>query len=575
METRLGIQRLVVLRRLYLYLVAFVCLTTLQVNVRTLSRAAADYWSGLTLNGLQPTWQVQTTLDDILRAGSFILVAAVFHLVHWGVIQGYAQRDEAERSSRWRKLYLYLTALVALYGVASALAEFMTSVIQTAMGMPVMHSFLAWEHLLTWLMRGGISGLILGHSLRMMFRERGQGMDAALVRMLEGGALVLPSLVALLLLLPALNSALSELLLPLLAGRDPNLNPDPALTVPQAVAVAWVSLLVLMQVGQVRRWMIQGEAHFPTHILHLAFLHVGSLLGLGVLLEGSHELLKTLLRGLPLAGFESPFFSAWQAVPLLGVTCALGFAAWWTYRRLWWQASAPARIGLWAEVLQRGYHYAVATIGLGIAAFGLGEVIRNLQGYIWPSQDFQEAEVSLKATETEAQYALVVPELTDFLPGISALLVSLPVLILAWRAIQRHGAATGEPRHQPWVPVPRRLYLYGVTIATTLILIGIGGQTLFALMRLWIAEADSLTADRIPLDGLVTAALILLLHLRLLRRELRARDAQTDEARAAALRRELESLHRTQDQTRHRIQEVERALAEFDSPSREAPLTHE
>ena len=541
-----GSARLATLRRLYLYLVAFVCLLTLRINAESVAATLDSVWAFWADPRLVAP-PLASVSRDIVRHGSFMLTGLAFFAVHWGVIGRSAQRADEELASPVRRAFLVLTTLTFLYWVCADAAGLLAPAFRVALGQPPAAALLAWPSYAALALPLALSLPVLAHCGRRLYQERAWTARTRFGPALEGAGFALFSLVALFTLLGAARAVLfyastatAFRLVPL------TWTPPVVGNAAEALAAAWTMLLVLNQVWRHRASLAAGHAHRGGEALYVGFLQAGRLLGAASFLYGAILLIQWLL-GL----FAASDLTLAQRLPAAAVYLSsvvpVSLACWLWFRRAVQRSAAAARIGPWRAFLEQTYAYALAGIALFWAAAGSSEALGYaIEAWIWPFRD---------AAGTGAAW-----DTADLLwASLAQALVGAPAWFLCWRR-QRLGRPEGLPA---W---PRRLYLYGTAFAATVALLFASAGVLGAWLN-WLVDRETLVALALEIDtelsAFIVMAAVLAFHVRWLRRPRAApRAAPADaEARKTAVRRALAELYAAQQTTQQRIAALEKELA--------------
>lgn len=109
---------MIVVRRVYQYLVAFVSLLMLAWGAGGLGQELVD---ALTTSGASTVIAGTRSRSEVAQNGALVLVGLVVWLLHWGTAGRIAMRELGERASALRRLYLYGTlAAMLLLGAGAA-----------------------------------------------------------------------------------------------------------------------------------------------------------------------------------------------------------------------------------------------------------------------------------------------------------------------------------------------------------------------------------------------------------------------------------------------------------------------
>lgn len=526
---------LIVLRRIYLYFVAFYSLTFLQTSVRNVGQDLGFLWTRRTGNLPVITDEYLMT---ILEQSSLALVAALFFMVHWSLAQGYVYRIPGERASIWRKLFLFLTVAVALYFSSAYVAELVRWPL-LLIGKPAAFMDIVWSMAMASLLSLLLSGTVLWHFVHVIYQEREAGADSRLVGILTGLWCAIIAAFALGLLLANTNEGLFFLWHEMVFRFVPTaLREIPRTYLSEVIAVAWVSLAVLVYLEQFRRRMVQGQWPIPAASFHATFLYLGQLAGIGLMAVGTMDLLAELLPELGDGAALLPPHYAFY----LPVVFVVGPVCWLWFHRELRRTVDPPLAGPWMEFLWQSYHYILATLGLIWMVRGCAGVIRH----------FLDAMV--EATDRGLT--------SDLSASIGELVVALPILFLAWRAIVTHTLQPARPDFLRLGIWPRRVYLYGVSLVTTLSLLFLVGQALYEFLQ-WLVVQSAPDSD-LPGEWILVMAVTLLIHLLGLWRDRKIEESLADPApdERIVLRQKLAQMKMEEIRIQERIAALQQALEE-------------
>ena len=546
-----GSARLATLRRLYLYLVAFVCLLTLRINAESVAADLGAVWA-LWADPRLVAPPLASMSQNIVRNGSFMLTGLVFFAVHWGVMARSAQRTAAELASPVRRAFLILTTLTFLYWVCADVAGLLAPAFHVALGQPLPAALLAWPAYSALALPLALSLPVLAYGGGRLYQEKAWAAQTRFSPALEGAGFALFSLVALFTLLGAAravlfyaSTALAFRLAPL-AWTPPFVD-----NVAEALAAVWTMLLVLNQVWRHRASLSTGRAHRGREALHVGFLQAGRLLGAASFLYGAILLVQWLL-GL----FNASELTVAQRLPAVAVylisVVPVSLACWLWFRRAATRSAAATRIGPWRVFLEQAYAYALTGLALFWAVAGSSEALGYaMEAWVWPFR-----------AEAGADSAWDTADL--IWAGLAQALVGAPAWFLCWRR-QRGRQPEG------WPAWPRRIYLYGTAFVATVALLFASAGVLSSWLN-WLVDRETLVALALAVDSELSAFIVLsaalAFHVRWLRRP-RAAPADA-EARKAAVRRALAELYAAQQTTQQRIAALEKELAELSASGPDA-----
>jgi hypothetical protein len=130
-------------RRIYLYLVAFISLQMLLAGASNLLRLLAE----IAFNLPQPLYSSDRyTRDQLSLWGAVLLVGAAVWSVHWLLIRRAIAADPSveERSTVWRKLFLYAILLVASWQIFFAILSLVRVVVGNPGGLQLRQMVSGW-----------------------------------------------------------------------------------------------------------------------------------------------------------------------------------------------------------------------------------------------------------------------------------------------------------------------------------------------------------------------------------------------------------------------------------------------
>ena len=546
------------LRRLYLYLVSLICLIVLQNHFLALAGDLATFWGTQEGQFLVPTYEHINR--RMLEKGSFLLAAALFLVVHYGLILGWVRRDPRELNSPLRKLFLLASTGAALVYCGSLVASLLSLLLDQLWGAsPVSASFL-WIRVMALALSLGLSATFLIQSSSMLYAERGFGSPRARCQAIEAIFFALVCTVALLMLMTVSQTGLLYVLTPPLLNATA--LPIVSSSTPE-VSVAFSAfltlVLVLHQVNGLRIRLRQDQPHLWDKVLHTTYLYGGQLTGLFILLSGLLLALQILLGQFDENSFKA--FELWpQLASAVGGIASVGAGfLWWFQRKI---SGAPEATGLgrWHSVPRQLYLYCGIGIALYWAAHGSYEVVKF---FLNNGPFFTTASVTTEGTVAAKQVSGFEWAST------STVLMGIPVLWLLWRQVRQQGLASVPSESRYLHLLPRRLYLYGVTIFSTLTLLFVTGRVIQASLERLLGwqSLGFFSAGQFSHEASLLAILsvILVVHVRLLRQPWGASltaQAQTEEA-IIILRQEIATAYEQQQQVTDHIDSLEQRLSEL------------
>ena len=546
------------LRRLYLYLVALICIVALQEYFRALATDVVAYWGLLDGNYVVPTFEPINR--RMLEKGSYLLATSFCLVIHYSLILGWVRRDPQELESPLRKLFLFLSTAVALGYCVPLIGSLLHPALDMIWGTPMEASGLYWPHFAALILPLCLSGAIFIQCSRLLYTERGYGQGNTYVQVQEAVFFAVVHLYAILWLPSVIQTGLVQILLPFLLNRAPLLHVSLVpLSVPTSIAAAMTLVLLWHQVAGWRSSFRQGWAHVWGDVLHITVLQLGLLMGLIIFLAGLLQILQNLLGLLDGSSFQG--FDLWpQLSPSLMGTLPLGVGYWLWFRHNLSKAPEKALLGRWRDVPRQLYLYSGIAVSVYLVGAGSHELILYFFGH-GGDEAAPLTHLALGVVEEIHQSF----EWSDLAP----LLVGFPALYLLLQQISRLNHVHEPSSARSLRLLPRRLYLYGVTIVSTLSLLLICGRVLQALLRHWtgLDSLDVFSTRDFGNDAalLVVMVVILTVHVYLLRQPQGPNPAEATQVNFAAgsLREELASAYKQRQQVMDRIEKLESELAEL------------
>ena len=548
---------MVVVRRLYLYTVAFVGLVAIHGNLRSLTRELTNFWISLGDDWLNPlAWPV----ENILERSSMLLVALLFFAVHWTLIQGYLHGDRAETRSSLRHLFVWLCLVVSFYWFGAGLADFISVPLQMLPGLQAVPARTVLTSLPMAIVPLAIAALCVDRFGGICISEQNTN-RTRLVRFIAAGCQLLMPLTCLLLIIGYLHDAAFMLLLPALLGRAVQMGGEPTTWIlPGNIAVVLAALLVLTRLEHLRCNRPEADATTLAAAFRTGYLQAGMFTGVILLFVALDLALKPLLQ--PLFTDQPPYLGRVEILLTVAVTLPIGLACWQLYTWLGRRSPDHKPAAEWAVALPRFRDYALAAVGLTVLSAGTSFILRDLlQGPLDP--DLADLDDVVPGVKTGLLPVWFPGSVEDW----SWTLASIPLLGAVWQTIGRHARGSSQ---SILAIVPRRIYLYLVSLVSVLFLLVQGGLILYALLLLWTGGED--TQWEMRLTGIPVAVAVLIWHLVLLRREedWPAPEPDGDRARTQ-LDRELASLDREINALTLRRDSLVRQRAELDAAGHGTP----
>jgi len=484
------------IRRLYLYAVSFVSLETVLWGAIGLLRSI---FAGEEIGG---------SVSRLAGALSLILVGIPVFLLHWLLAQRGAARDAQDRSARLRAVFLYGTLLATLVAAAQNLLALIARSLTLALGADAWQAFLGGsqslaDNLVAVFLNAVIAAYIYT-VLRGDWQASPQGDDFLETRRLYNYLWMLYSLALVVFGSQQLLNSLFSL-----AG---------AVGVMGRVLIAnGISMLLVGTPIWVFTWtLIQRSLFEPPEALstlRLVILYGLTLAGAITVLGASGTLAYQILRFL--LGEDMPAATLLSRVGS-PFSLALPFGVVWLYYRraldagirtltLTGPEATPAELQaaeLRAASLRRVYHYVLSLLGLGATFMGLHLLLTFLIDSLVGGQ------------------AVFGSALRDNLAAsLAALVVGLPLWLLAWRPLLREAALPGEMGDHARRSTLRKGYLFLVLFVAVIGLMFSAGAVLFQLLSALLGDPppDLLAGTLRLVEVMLLFALLLGYHWQTLR----------------------------------------------------------
>ena len=535
--------RLAMIRRLYLYLIAFISLIAGLAAAYDLIDVLVQQWiSDERVLGVSAADSVQRA---IARPGGFLIVSAPIFLIHWRYIRRLVTQPGESRAAL-RKLFLYAVLATTAYVSARALYHIIEGSLELLLGATPAGEELRPGGWVANFFHAGVHLTLFMSFARLLQGDGDLGVESGWAGSWRRFFLLLTGLVGLGLLLTGAADTLNLVWRALLEPFG-----DAALA---TVGTDWRerglsgSLAAVLVGGLAWRlnnlyWngLMTTQPPEGRMALRRLYLYVATVLAAAITLVPVAMLLR--LGVLFLFGAADT-----GDIDIDDLTTPLGFlpvgALAWRWH--WMQVSAEAqRYGdsSESEFVRRLYYYAVAATGLLLLWIGLVDLLRALLDFAIIGG--VSAEKGFRAHQLAS--------------GLSLIAVGAPVWSLHWRTAQRVAEQDNESGRSERASWPRRVYLYGIALVGALLILFELAQVVYRLL-LWALgdpNADFLGAE--ALDGLVraaTAAAFWAVHLLAIRNDSRMVDA---EAEAAA--REGAQKERRREELAARIESLDTELS--------------
>jgi hypothetical protein len=468
--------RFAVVRRLYFYLIALASFVTALFAVDGLLQILDFTWFDSRDAGV--TAGSSSYLREMIAwNGSMLLVATPIFLIHWGYMQR-QQGDLEEQQAALRKLFLYGASAVSTVFALVNGYNLLYEVGLLALGAPVVESAIwpsGWFH---------VAGMTaVGWGLGSYFyalarRDSDFGQEVTLAGTVRRLYKTAAGLAALLLILYNLSGLLEvgiEWLVQQFSSQLTVGSPRGQI----AGGIAGVMVGAILARINWRRWQAV-QARFPAETrtaLRRFYLYVGVVVGAVATLAPAADMLNQLLRILFGAWYTTPI--DWANLFTRNLTVIpIGLIIWIWFGRQLQEEEAIAGESLEGATIRRLYYYVVAATGLVLTWIGLQElVLAGLNVLLAPPS----VEVAGDRTVWAAPLA----------NGLSLLAFGAPVWSYHWRAGEQVARQDTPEGARERASGPRKVYLYGVALVGSLLILYFLASVVYQLLLLAIGDPDA------------------------------------------------------------------------------------
>ena len=503
--------RLATIRRLYLYLIAFISLVAGLAAAYGLIDVLAGLW--LTPDAMLDVNPAGSGRDAIARQGGFLIVSAPIFLLHWRLI-GRLAAQPGESAAALRKLFLY--AVLALTGSVSVRALYLLieGSLQILLGYTSPQGFTRpglWQ---AQLFHAGVHLAIFLAFARLLRADGDLGLEEGWAGSWRRLFQLLAGILGLSLLITGAADVLNLVWrLVLQQFGESNLATVEFGWLERGLAGSLASLLVGGLIWRLNNlyWdsLLGVQLQEGRTALRRLYLYVATVLSAGFTLVPVAMLLR--LGVLVLLGVDDTENSNIDNLTTPLGLLPVGALAW---RWHWIQVTAEAdRYGDTREgdFVRRLYYYAVAATGLLLLWIGLVDLLSALLDYLFIGA--QSVEKGFRAHQLSS--------------GLSLIAVGAPVWSLHWRTTQRTAIQDNETGRAERASWPRRLYLYGIALVGALLILFELALVVYRVL-LWALgdpQADVFGAEtQGGLVRAVTAAAFWVVHLLAIRTDSRMVD---------------------------------------------------
>jgi hypothetical protein len=465
------------IRRIYIYLVAYVSLEVVVWSAIGLARSAFNRGG------------IGDGLDQLASALAFILVGLPVFFIHWRLAQRDAEKDPEERFSGMRAIFLYGTLLSLLVPVVQNLLVIVGRVVAVLLDLdPSRHLAIGhaqtWSDNLTAMAVNGILAIYFYTVIQANWKDTPVGNWFPLIRRIARYLVMLYGFVMLFAGVEQLVSFLFDLAGTVGGGyttRLPN-----ALSFTLVGAPLWVVAWRLIQKS------LDDTAERESQ-LRLGILYGLTFLAVVVTLISSGGVINEVL----LAVFGAEAFDV-SLVSGLGDYLSVmipALVSWMFYNRALKQSIEAASDVQHQAGMRRLYAYVLALLGLGAAFIGTFMLVDFL--------------IDLVVFPVVGWGSGLERNLAD---ALTTLLVGLPIWLWAWRQMLAETSQEGEAGDHARRSVIRKGYLYFILFVGVMGVMGSTGTLLYHFIRLILGD-DIPDFFRLILDNVVILILFVVLSI--------------------------------------------------------------
>jgi len=487
------------IRRLYRYLVAFI---SLEVVLWGLIELARSTFSGEIVGG---------SASQLAGGLSLLFVGVPVFLLHWIPAQRSAAKDEEERISRIRAVFLYSALLATLIPLAQNILALINRLWLQLFQLPLHRALLGgsqdWvDNLIAIIMNGLIAGYIF-YIARDNWEEPPTGDSFHETRRLYRYIWVLYFLA---MLIGGVTQVLQYILT---IGETLGSGPQARLANGLALLIIGAPLWVVTW-RRVQASLEQPEEQNST--LRLVILYILSLIGVGGVLIPAGLVLDAVFRALLGASTSLPDFLNEISIP---VSTLIPLGGVWVY----YGRALSSEIALLPESprrsgFRRTYYYILSFFGFTAFVIGLHMLLAFLFDILLGA--FTIGDEMLRNQLSAA---------------LATLIVGLPLWVQTWRPMVKEASQEGEPGDHSRRSLVRKIYLYLILFASVIGVMVSAGRLIFELLKAFLGDpsTDLLRQSLILLELLTLFSLVLAYHWNSLRIDSRLAERSLAELHAS------------------------------------------
>lgn len=462
-------ERLAPVRRTYVYIVALISLGVALAGLSSLVDSLVRLW----FDNQAIAYGMTGFSRGIAGSAGLLLVATPIFLIHWGLAQSH-RHEMGERSSLLRKAFLYAATAWSIISLLIFTYLLIESFAVTALGVTAQDTATLYAQWVSASVLGVINAALVAYWYAVLIGDGDFGAEATNGRIVRQIFMLLAGLIGLVLLLWGAANALQVTLRLLLDRSSPTIGGDwwqplLAAALAQVITGGWLAYTNRAQ----WRGIVTLRANEGQSALRRLYLYVAVVIGSIATLTPAALLLRDLL--LMLFGDSTgslPQLLNKLIVPISFVP--VGLAIWlWHWNVLRSEADAFGESHQGATV-RRIYTYLMAATGLGLLWVGNVELLHAL--------------LDMLLNWTLGSSGIWHEPLAN---GLSLLAVGAPIWSLHWRGVQQIAARADAQGAAERDALPRKLYLYGVSLVAALILLFQLAQVIYRLLLVLMGDPNA------------------------------------------------------------------------------------
>ncbi len=502
-----GGSRLTTVRRLYVYLVAFVSLAASLGALASLIDVLARSWLDVSQGpGLGDDYYVRT----IASSAGFLLVAVPLFLIHWWLAQR-QRKDPDEHNSPLRKLFLYAASAMSLGYLLVTAYMLIEGLAQVALGAPLTFTSLETDWL-SWVLVGALNAALVSYWAHVLRADGDFGAEQrgpAIVRQLY---LALLGWIGLAVVLWGASSLLAWVLERLIAlSRPAEFGFTWYQTLPSVIGQLLVGGWLLYAVYAQWRAVLRTRPAEGSAAVRRLYLYVAVFIGAVTTLTPTALVLRDLILRLLGGGLDTGSLLDDLVTPLSLIP--VGLTIWLTVWRILQREADAYGESQQAATVRRLYFYLVAGVGLVLTWVGAVQLLNALLDVLLRSGPGAFGDIWHEPLAN----------------GVSLLAVGAPVWALHWQAVQRVARSSDAAGAAERSALFRRIYLYGFALVSALFVLFELSQVVYRLLLWLLGDMDGALNAMTVADELANAAVAALLwtvHLLAIRGDMQMDRAQ-------------------------------------------------